>query len=824
MLKYKTIQFLLLFLLLSARLTAQPPPPCVSNPVAGDFCNTATAICNLNGYCGNTSATYTHTVSATNTADENNSPLGNVFCAGIQNNSWLKFMASSSSAVFDVWVSNCTANDGIQMQIYATSDCYNFTAVSNCWNPGSPTNGQITAAGLVPGQVYFFMIDGRANDVCDYVISTSSGVTTAPTITANQSICPGAAASLSVSGGSAYTWSSVPADPTLSGQLDYVTVNVTPTITTTYTVTVTNPGLNGFCPDSTNVLSSEVSINNLSSSISASVSAHCGQNNGSATVLASGGSDSYSYLWNTTPQQTSQTAFNLGPGSYGVTVSDGPCTSSNAVVIGNIGGPALSINNVINASCNGSNGSASAVASGGTPPYTYLWNSIPAQSTANLQNVTAGNYEVTVTDNTNCITTQSIAISSNPGPAIQIDNLVNENCNAANGGVNIIVSGGTPPYTFLWNSVPAQTSQNLLSVAAGNYTVTVADANNCSEILTAEVLANPLPLAQITNIVTANCGEQNGSITVGVTAGQPPYTYSWNTIPVQTTPTATNLGSGIYNVTVVDANACESLSGGFVAANNNPILSVTSSPEHCDQSDGSAEVNLNGGLSGYTFLWSNGQSTAAAVNLAAGTYTVTVSNAFCTANATIVVGFEAGPTAELYIYPKVLDITCDSVLFMDYSSGDVVAWHWTLGDGSLSTRKNLKHLYTIPGLYPISLLVTDAYGCTDFVTDTILVRDIFTFYIPNAFTPNGDNLNDIFTPYGLNVDPGSFDMVIFNRWGQEVFQTDHWVGNEAEGWNGTWHNAGGPDEMISDIYVYRIRVNEITGNKHLYSGKVLLIK
>ena len=89
-----TYYLVFLFLFLSAKLIAQPPP-CATNPVAGDYCNTATAICNLNGYCGNTSAAYTATVSATNNADENNTPLGNVFCAGIQNNSWLKFMASS---------------------------------------------------------------------------------------------------------------------------------------------------------------------------------------------------------------------------------------------------------------------------------------------------------------------------------------------------------------------------------------------------------------------------------------------------------------------------------------------------------------------------------------------------------------------------------------------------------------------------------------------------------------------------------------------------------------------------------------------------------
>jgi len=153
--KINYLKLLFFFLVIILPLNfAIAQPPCGTNAIAADFCADAVPICNLNGYCGNTSTTYTNYVSSTNHTNETNTPLGSIFCASIQNNSWIKFIADSTVAIFSIWTSNCSDNNGIQMQIYSTTDCYNFIAVSNCWNPMSPTSGQITATGLVPGQTY----------------------------------------------------------------------------------------------------------------------------------------------------------------------------------------------------------------------------------------------------------------------------------------------------------------------------------------------------------------------------------------------------------------------------------------------------------------------------------------------------------------------------------------------------------------------------------------------------------------------------------------------------------------------------------------------
>jgi hypothetical protein len=154
-----------------ATISCVKQPTCGSNPVANDFCGSATYINNLDGYCGNTSGTYTQDQSG-NLYDE--------FCGTIENNSWVTFTADSTAAIFNVWTDNCTMGDGIQIEVYETTDCNTFTSVSNCWNPFSEVNGAVTATGLTVGHDYYMMIDGNGGDICDFIIGASHGVVVLP--------------------------------------------------------------------------------------------------------------------------------------------------------------------------------------------------------------------------------------------------------------------------------------------------------------------------------------------------------------------------------------------------------------------------------------------------------------------------------------------------------------------------------------------------------------------------------------------------------------------------------------------------------------------
>ena len=227
--------------------TCGTAPPCASNPAADNQCITATPICNLEGFCGNTSSAY-------NSIDHNGEDWNNIsglmddFCGSIENNSWLSFVAEENSATLNVWTYNCQNDAGVQMQIYQTSDCQDFIPYSNCVSVGSPTDFVIQAYDLVPGQTYYLMIDGYAGDICDYTISVGSGISVGAQITPNQTICEGNTANIAIDGvssGATYTWSSNPVDPLLEDYGSYILT--TPLVNTQYSVTVTGQSANPLC-------------------------------------------------------------------------------------------------------------------------------------------------------------------------------------------------------------------------------------------------------------------------------------------------------------------------------------------------------------------------------------------------------------------------------------------------------------------------------------------------------------------------------------------------------------------------------------------------
>lgn len=224
------------------------PPNCASNPAADNQCTNATPICNLEGFCGNTSSTYNSIDHLGNDWD-NVSGLMDDFCGSVENNSWLSFVAEENTATLNVWTLNCQNNQGIQMQIYATSDCQDFAPHSNCVSVGTPTDFVIQAFDLVPGQTYYLMIDGFAGDVCDYIISAGNGIALGAQITPEQTICLGNTANVTLDGvsstGATFTWSSVPVDPTMVSYGNYIIAQ--PTVTTEYFVNVVGTSANPLC-------------------------------------------------------------------------------------------------------------------------------------------------------------------------------------------------------------------------------------------------------------------------------------------------------------------------------------------------------------------------------------------------------------------------------------------------------------------------------------------------------------------------------------------------------------------------------------------------
>jgi gliding motility-associated-like protein len=229
--------------------TPTPPPSCINNTPAGNSCAVATPICNLNGYCGNTSTIYspTHTWAQLTTA----------FCGSLENNSFLTFIATSPTISFDVWVTSSQTNLGIQIMVFSAATCGSGPVTSlTCWSPGSVAAGStnVSASGLIPGNTYYIMIDGFAGDVCNYVIASNSGIQTpvainTSTSTTTSTICLGQTATLNATGGNGvYVWTS-PDGGTLSSTSGSSIQFTAPAIGV-YHITATSTDGNPLCPQS----------------------------------------------------------------------------------------------------------------------------------------------------------------------------------------------------------------------------------------------------------------------------------------------------------------------------------------------------------------------------------------------------------------------------------------------------------------------------------------------------------------------------------------------------------------------------------------------
>lgn len=538
----------------------------------------------------------------------------------------------------------------------------------------------------------------------------------------------------------------------------------------------------------------------------------------SLTSTPAGGMPAYSYSWSNGGNTAAVSVSPVTTTTYTVTVSDNCGQTATGSVIVNVTSLTTGATST-GATCNLSNGTVTATPVGTCGSgFTYQWNT--SATTSIVSNLPAGNYTVTVSCGA-CTATASVAVSNASGPSIVLNSVSNSNCGQSDGAIDITVNGGTSPYSYNWNTIPAQTTQDIQNIPSGSYFVTVTDANSCTATATAVVSNNAGPAVVVDSVTNCDCGLTNGAIAISINDGTAPFSYAWDTSPVQTSEDIQNIPAGNYSVTVTDANGCTATSTAFVPQVGGPVLTISSTNEMCRNSDGTATVIATGGTGTFTYLWSTSppQFSTTASGLPAGTYTVTVDDGNCSITASIVVGSTPGPTADMSIDPPITTLMNGPVAFSGSSNGAVMNWSWNYGDGTFGDGQSTTHQYGNLGTYVVTLVITDNNGCVDSVVDTVKVKDISTLYIPNSFSPNGDGKNDLFQPYGLNIDPDTYEMMIFDRWGQMLFDTKEW----GVGWNGTLNNHGTRNEVVLDVYVYKIIAKPQDGGKlHEYYGRVLL--
>ncbi len=425
-----------------------------------------------------------------------------------------------------------------------------------------------------------------------------------------------------------------------------------------------------------------------------------GGSNGTATALASGGVPPYQYSWSN--GQTGPVASGLPAGNYTVTVQDiNFCTATRPVQITQP--TALSVNvSAVNPLCPGvATGSATATATGGTGPYTFLWSN--GSSTATIVNLMPGAYAVTVVDQNGCVATGSVVITA--PPAIQIVlNTTNIICSNQNiGAINASASGGTPPYTYQWNT--GQTGPVITNLAPGAYVLTVTDSNGCRQITTGNI-TQTMQLAITANVTPVTCfGLSNGSISLSVTGGLPPYTYVWSN--GANTPILSGLAPGNYSVTVTGQDGCTGNTSVMVTQPSLFTATASATAVTCHgQANGSASVSVSGGVAPFTYQWSNGMTTPVISNLSPGSYSVTV---FDANNCDAISGVIVTQPTLLTVSVAQIQGTCtgfaNGALSASASGGTgAVTFQWSNG-GTGSVLSNVQG-----GTY--SVTATDANGCT----------------------------------------------------------------------------------------------------------------
>jgi len=210
-------------------------------------------------------------------------------------------------------------------------------------------------------------------------------------------------------------------------------------------------------------------------------------------------------------------------------------------------------------------------------------------------------------------------------------------------------------------------------------------------------------------------------------------------------------------------------------------------------------------------------------NVAGGytvTYHVTDING-CSGTQTIIDYVNALPVPEAAFTsaPQQATIIDPEISFTDQSSSDVIIWNWNFGDlsGATSALQNPHYTYPDTGCYPVTLIVSNA-TCTDTVEHPVCIQPYFTFYAPNTFTPNGDRRNDVWMPLGIGIDPNNYHLMMFDRWGNLMFETYTW----GEGWDGRAN--GGSSIAQIDTYVWKVDLKDVFHNRHQYVGHCNIIK
>lgn len=609
-------------------------------------------------------------------------------------------------------------------------------------------------------------------------------------ITGTTAICSGASTTLTASGGTSYVWSTTDVTPAIT---------VSPTVDTNYSVTVTDG--NG-CKDT---VTTTVTVGTaVVGAIAGNLTICNGQ---STTLTASGGS---TYLWSTTAITAAITVSPTSTTVYSVTVSSGPLCRDTVTVTVNVNpNPIASItgNTTI---CAGD--STTLTASGGT---SYLWNTSAVTPAITVSPISTTNYNVTVTDGNGCIGVGISTVTVNTAPN-------------ANAGTNQTICDGntvsltaTGGGTYAWSTAATTASISVSPTTTTDYIVTVT-TNGCTDADTVTVTVNPNTIVlAVDSIAPETCNLGNGLIVLQSPSNFVTYILSQGGVAIDTAfggGIFFDLDAGTYDITATDNNGCQrNITGVIVPSITAPPFTVAATMPLCFGNNNGSIVLT--GASSLTYSVNGGvpQSSGSFTGLSAGDYTFTVGDNVSGCDTTVIVTLTQPDVLIASIAPDSVNIiTGNAIDLVSTTLGGSVPYSylWSPATGLDCDSCATVSAAPIDSLNIYTLTVTDVNGCVDTARVVVRVSNEFLITVPSGFTPNGDGWNDFLRP--LSNEPINFHLMVFNRWGEKIFEADN-----LPGWDGTYKHEPQP----LGTYAYVIEYTRLlTGKKGYLTGNITLLR
>ena len=720
-----------------------------SDPAA-DECMNAPQICDMNNYCGNTGGWYTSGLESCNLGTN----FSGSFCGTIENNSWVKFVASTTTAIFNITSSNCSnSTSGIQAIVYSTTDCNTFVAKSNCINQNTGSgNAVLTANSLIPGNTYYIMVDGVSGNNCDYTIQTVSGVSTVSVSSSlGTHFCPNSTTTLTANaqGTTTYSWSSIPAG--VSGNT--ATIDVSPSVNTTYTCTIT-----GAC----------------GGEVSSSISIVVEMPYASFTVDTLICKNEFSnFVFTGYPNSTVSYAYTGGP--------------VNTIALDN-------------------NGSASISTAIGNPFTVY-----------HLINVYYNNQLECIQSLTDSLTIEMIDLG---------ELHVTSDTICLGEQINLFAIPDIEGGTFLWDTPNNDVTNNILVSPLYTSSYIVNYTKICTISDTGFVVVNPIPIQSL--IDNSPLCENDTLFLTSLFITDASYQWSGpngftSTDQNPNLPNVSLINKGIYVLTT-ELNDCFTLDSLNIMINPNPIVDFKP-----DIFSGCSPLivtfyNLSQPMSS-TSIWDFGDGTQSTLTDSVthqfdqvGSFSISLSSTTngCSNDTSKINLISVNPSAIASFESHV--VNGNQYQFTNTSS-NANSYSWSISNNS--TYNSTDVLTILPPSdtsYFVQLIASNQYNCLDTSFKYIEVDEELVFYIPNTFTPDGDDFNAFFHPiFTSGFEPDDFNLEIFNRWGELIFSCNDF----QKGWDGSFNNQ----EAQDGTYIWRIQfLRKNSDEKVLLNGHISLLR